>query len=172
MIRGFCHLAIGQVRPPRLVLSAGATWHPLTCRSRFYPAMQEAVSVGMHHAIKPDDKIITAYRCHPFAVLRGGTIKGVIAELLGREEGMSHGKGGSMHIFTPTCVSASSPSLSLSRSLLLSRALQLTRHCLHSTQVLRWQRYRRCAGPPRCGHRVRAAVPRPGQRARDVRHVW
>ena len=58
----------------------------------------------MHHAIKTDDKIITAYRCHPFAVLRGGTIKGVIAELLGRQEGMSHGKGGSMHIFTPTCV--------------------------------------------------------------------
>lgn len=37
----------------------------------------------MHSAIKKDDKIITAYRCHPFAVLRGGTIKGVIAELLG-----------------------------------------------------------------------------------------
>lgn len=58
----------------------------------------------MHNAIKPDDKIITAYRCHPFAVLRGGTIKGVLAELLGRVDGMSHGKGGSMHIFTPTCV--------------------------------------------------------------------
>ena len=56
----------------------------------------------MHQAIKPDDKIITAYRCHPFAVLRGGTIKGVLAELLGRVDGMSHGKGGSMHIFTPT----------------------------------------------------------------------
>jgi pyruvate dehydrogenase E1 component alpha subunit len=37
----------------------------------------------MHHAIKPDDKIITAYRCHPFAALRGGSVKGVIAELLG-----------------------------------------------------------------------------------------
>lgn len=75
--------------------------------------MQEAVSVGMHSAIKPDDNIITAYRCHPFAVLRGGTIKAVIAELLGayslsshrsiiefkstgRVDGMSHGKGGSM----------------------------------------------------------------------------
>jgi len=58
----------------------------------------------MHNAIKTDDKIITAYRCHPFAVLRGGTIKGVLAELLGRVDGMSKGKGGSMHIFTPTYV--------------------------------------------------------------------
>ncbi|GJJ12062.1 hypothetical protein Clacol_006303 [Clathrus columnatus] len=73
-IRGFCHLAIGQ----------------------------EAVAVGLESAIAPEDRVITAYRCHPFAVLRGGTIKGVLAELLGRQAGMSHGKGGSMHIFTPS----------------------------------------------------------------------
>lgn len=73
LIRGFCHLAIGQ----------------------------EAVSVGLESAITYDDLVITAYRCHPFAVLRGGTIKGVIGELLGRQCGMSNGKGGSMHIFTP-----------------------------------------------------------------------
>ncbi|KAH0826867.1 mitochondrial pyruvate dehydrogenase E1 component beta subunit [Lanmaoa asiatica] len=74
LIRGFCHLAIGQ----------------------------EAVSVGLEYGITPEDRVITAYRCHPFAVMRGGTIKGVLAELLGRQAGMSHGKGGSMHIFTPS----------------------------------------------------------------------
>ncbi|KAH8921675.1 hypothetical protein BT69DRAFT_1335365 [Atractiella rhizophila] len=74
LIRGFCHLAIGQ----------------------------EAVSIGMESAIETDDKIITAYRCHPFAVMRGGSITGVIGELLGRQVGMSGGKGGSMHIFTKT----------------------------------------------------------------------
>ncbi|TFY61843.1 hypothetical protein EVG20_g6907 [Dentipellis fragilis] len=72
LIRGFCHLAIGQ----------------------------EAVAVGLEHSITKEDLVITAYRCHPFAVLRGGSIKGVIGELLGRQIGMSHGKGGSMHIFT------------------------------------------------------------------------
>ena len=56
----------------------------------------------MESAITPEDRVITAYRCPPFAVLRGGTVKGVIAELLGRQAGMSNGKGGSMHIFTPS----------------------------------------------------------------------
>jgi pyruvate dehydrogenase E1 component alpha subunit len=46
-------------------------------------AYQEAVSVGMESAITHEDNVITAYRCHPFAVLRGGTIHNVLAELLG-----------------------------------------------------------------------------------------
>ena len=38
---------------------------------------QEAVSVGLEYGIEKDDRVITAYRCHPFAIMRGGTIKGV-----------------------------------------------------------------------------------------------
>jgi pyruvate dehydrogenase E1 component alpha subunit len=62
--------------------------------------LQEAVAVGIESSITKEDFVITSYRCHPFAVLRGGTVTGVLAELLGRRGGMSKGKGGSMHIFT------------------------------------------------------------------------
>jgi len=73
-IRGFCHLSIGQ----------------------------EAVAVGIEHALTPEDQVITAYRCHSFAYMRGGTtgIRSIIAELLGRKDGIAYGKGGSMHMFT------------------------------------------------------------------------
>lgn len=72
-IRGFCHLSTGQ----------------------------EAVAVGIEHAINRDDKVITAYRCHGFALMRGATVKSIIGELLGRREGIAYGKGGSMHMFAP-----------------------------------------------------------------------
>ena len=45
--------------------------------------------------------VITSYRCHPFAVVCSDTITSVIGELLGRQVGMSNGKGDSMHMFTP-----------------------------------------------------------------------
>lgn len=38
----------------------------------------------MESAIDENDRIITAYRCHPFAVLRGGSVVGVLAELMGQ----------------------------------------------------------------------------------------
>ncbi|KAM6493573.1 hypothetical protein JOM56_011707 [Amanita muscaria] len=63
-------------------------------------ALQEAVSVGLEHSIERDDRVITAYRCHPFAVMHGGTVPGVPP--LSHQNGMLKGKRGSMHIFTPT----------------------------------------------------------------------
>lgn len=56
--------------------------------------------MGIEAAISKEDLLITAYRCHGFAYCRGGTVKSVISELLGRETGMAKGKGGSMHVFT------------------------------------------------------------------------
>ena len=70
-IRGFCHLSTGQ----------------------------EAIATGIEHAITKEDNVITAYRCHGFALMRGGTVKSIIGELLGRREGIAYGKGGSMHMF-------------------------------------------------------------------------
>lgn len=70
-IRGFCHLSTGQ----------------------------EAVAVGIEHAITKEDKLITAYRSHGFTLMRGGTIRSILGELLGRRDGIAHGKGGSMHMY-------------------------------------------------------------------------
>jgi pyruvate dehydrogenase E1 component alpha subunit len=59
---------------------------------------QEAVSSGLIAARKPQDRIITAYRDHGVAINVGIPAKQVIAELMGKTTGMSHGKGGSMHM--------------------------------------------------------------------------
>jgi len=68
---GFCHLYIGQ----------------------------EAVLAGMMEAIRPTDKVITAYRDHAHPLVMGTDPKLVMAELYGKATGTSKGKGGSMHMF-------------------------------------------------------------------------
>tara|TARA_B110000879_G_scaffold194898_1_gene263122 strand:- start:862 stop:1926 length:1065 start_codon:yes stop_codon:yes gene_type:complete len=68
---GFCHLYIGQ----------------------------EAVLSGMQEALKPTDKVITAYRDHAHPLVLGTEPKYVMAELYGKVTGTSKGKGGSMHMF-------------------------------------------------------------------------
>jgi pyruvate dehydrogenase E1 component alpha subunit len=72
LIGGFCHLYIGQ----------------------------EAVVVGMQMALTPGDQVITSYRDHGHMLATGMEPRGVMAELTGRATGYSHGKGGSMHMFS------------------------------------------------------------------------
>lgn len=70
-IRGFCHLYIGQ----------------------------EACVAGAVSALKRGDKYITAYRDHVHPIALGSDPKAIMAELFGKETGISKGKGGSMHMF-------------------------------------------------------------------------
>src|SRR5881227_4189278 len=73
LIGGFCHLYIGQ----------------------------EAVVVGVQAALQEGDTIVTSYRDHGHMLTCGMDPKGVMSELTGRRGGYSHGKGGSMHMFSP-----------------------------------------------------------------------
>ncbi len=59
---------------------------------------QEAVSTGLIAARQPNDRVITAYRDHGVAINCGIPVNQVMAELLGKATGTSHGKGGSMHM--------------------------------------------------------------------------
>ena len=70
-IRGFLHLYIGQ----------------------------EAVAVGSIDSLEDKDFIVTHYRDHGHAIARGLSTGGLMAELFGKETGVSKGKGGSMHLF-------------------------------------------------------------------------
>lgn len=60
---------------------------------------QEAVSTGVIQALNDDDDIITAYRDHGWALGRGTSANACMAELFGKKDGCSQGKGGSMHYF-------------------------------------------------------------------------
>jgi pyruvate dehydrogenase E1 component alpha subunit len=70
-VGGFLHLAIGE----------------------------EATIVGACRAMRDDDYLISTYRSHGHALARGSDPDRVMAELFGRDEGVSHGRGGSMHMF-------------------------------------------------------------------------
>lgn len=59
---------------------------------------QEAVCAGIGSVRQPQDRLITAYRDHGWAISAGMDPKVVMAELLGKQDGCSKGKGGSMHM--------------------------------------------------------------------------
>jgi pyruvate dehydrogenase E1 component alpha subunit len=70
-IRGFLHLYIGE----------------------------EAVAVGVMQALTPDDAVVATYREHGHALARGVSPGPLMAEMFGKQEGCSRGRGGSMHVF-------------------------------------------------------------------------
>ena len=59
---------------------------------------QEAVAAGVAQAMNDDDYMFVTYRGHNHVLARGTPMTPVMAELLGRENGLMHGKGGSMHL--------------------------------------------------------------------------
>ncbi len=63
-----------------------------------YPG-EEAVAVGVIHAAEPGDYLVTTYREHVHALMRGIPPNQVMAELFGRRDGICKGMGGSMHLF-------------------------------------------------------------------------
>jgi len=70
-IRGFLHLYIGE----------------------------EAVAVGALHALAAEDNVVATYREHGHALVRGMGMGAIMAEMFGKQEGCSRGRGGSMHLF-------------------------------------------------------------------------
>lgn len=70
-IRGFLHLYIGE----------------------------EAIATGIMHALTPEDAVLATYREHGQALARGISPKSIMAEMYGKKEGCSLGRGGSMHLF-------------------------------------------------------------------------
>jgi pyruvate dehydrogenase E1 component alpha subunit len=70
-IRGFLHLYIGE----------------------------EAAAVGAIQTLEPNDAVVATYREHGHALARGVSAASIMAEMYGKQEGCSRGRGGSMHLF-------------------------------------------------------------------------
>jgi pyruvate dehydrogenase E1 component alpha subunit len=62
---------------------------------------QEAVAVGVCRALKNQDYVFSTHRGHGHAIAKGCDLGRMMAELMGRETGLSRGHGGSMHLFDP-----------------------------------------------------------------------
>ena len=59
---------------------------------------QEAVAVGVAAALRHDDYVLSTHRGHGHLIAKGGSLRGLMAELYGKANGICHGKGGTMHI--------------------------------------------------------------------------
>ncbi|HEY8594888.1 MAG TPA: pyruvate dehydrogenase (acetyl-transferring) E1 component subunit alpha [Devosiaceae bacterium] len=61
---------------------------------------EEAVAAGVIPVLKPEDRLVGTYREHGHALVRGVPMNAVMAEMYGKAEGCSGGRGGSMHLFS------------------------------------------------------------------------
>src|SRR5687767_5805677 len=59
---------------------------------------QEAVAVGVTAALQPSDYVMSTHRAHAHYLAKGGDLKAMMAEIYGKRDGCSSGKGGSMHL--------------------------------------------------------------------------
>ncbi len=59
---------------------------------------QEAIAVGVCDALRKEDKVLGNHRSHGHYLAKGGDLKKMVCELLGKENGLACGKGGSMHM--------------------------------------------------------------------------
>jgi pyruvate dehydrogenase E1 component alpha subunit len=62
---------------------------------------QEAVPVGVSHALRRSDQIVSTHRCHAHYLAKGGDLSAMLGELMGKATGCCGGRGGSMHLFDP-----------------------------------------------------------------------
>jgi pyruvate dehydrogenase E1 component subunit alpha len=60
---------------------------------------EEAIAVGVIPVLEKQDRVVATYREHGHALVRGVPMTAVLAEMYGKQEGCSHGRGGSMHLF-------------------------------------------------------------------------
>jgi pyruvate dehydrogenase E1 component alpha subunit len=60
---------------------------------------QEAVPVGVSAALRRDDQVVSTHRCHAHYLAKGGDLRAMLCELMGKAPGCCGGRGGSMHLF-------------------------------------------------------------------------
>lgn len=92
----------GMMRIRRLQLRIEALYHLDQMKTPVHLCIgQEAVAVGVCAALERRDRIQSNHRGHGHYLAKGGDLYALVAELYGREDGCSRGRGGSMHLVAP-----------------------------------------------------------------------
>ena len=94
------HLLQGMIRIRRMEEKCAELYSAMKIRGflHLYDG-EEAVAVGVLEALTPEDAVVATYREHGHALIRGVAMGAILAEMYGKQEGCSRGRGGSMHLF-------------------------------------------------------------------------